>query len=143
MTQPKIYIVLVNFNGHDNTVETIESLAKQTYKNFQIVVVDNNTPSSLHIIQEWAKGTKTIGFNPPEEIRKFSFPYCNKPALFTTYNTFEAEEGGDAAIEKNLESETYGNATAPFRYPLIFVQASTDIGFAGGNNVGSRYALKK
>jgi GT2 family glycosyltransferase len=54
--QPKVYIVLVNFNGHNNTIETIESLAKQSYQNFQIVVVDNNTPASLQIIKDWADG---------------------------------------------------------------------------------------
>lgn len=143
MNQPKIYIVLVNFNGHDNTVETLESLAKQSYKNFQVVVVDNNTPASLQIIKEWANGTRTIGFNPPEEIRKFSFPYCNKPAVWTTYYVDEAESGGDSVRERVLEQQVDSNPQSPFKYPLIFVQAKSDIGFAGGNNVGSRYALRK
>lgn len=143
MTQPKIYIVLVNFNGHNNTVETLESLAKQSYKEFQIVVVDNNTPSSLQIIKEWANGTHTIEFNPPAEIRKYSSPDCNKPALWKSYNVAEAENGGDISREQELELKIAGNTTAPFKYPLIFVQATSDIGFAGGNNVGSRYALQK
>ena len=143
MSQPKIYIVLVNFNGHDNTIETIESLAKQSYRNFQVVVVDNNTPASLQIIKEWAEGSRTVNFNPPPEIEKFSMPYCNKPAAWISYTVEEAEKGGDLSKEQALEQQITTNATAPFNYPLIFVQAKSDIGFAGGNNVGSRYALKK
>ncbi len=143
MTQPKLYIVLVNFNGHNNTVETLESLAKQSYKEFQIVVVDNNTPSSLQIIKEWANGTRTIEFNPPAEIRMYSSPDCNKPALWKSYDVAEAEKGGNILSEKELELKIAGNNAAPFKYPLIFVQAKSDIGFAGGNNVGSRYALQK
>ena len=103
MSQPKIYIVLVNFNGHDNTIETIESLAKQSYKNFQVVVVDNNTPASLQIIKEWAEGSRTVNFNPPPEIEKFSMPYCNKPAAWISYKVEEAEKGGNQSKEQSWD----------------------------------------
>jgi GT2 family glycosyltransferase len=138
MHQPKVYIVLVNFNGHANTIETIESLAKQSYKEFQVVVIDNNTPASLQIIKDWANGKQTIEFNPPEEIKEFSLPYCNKPIPWIEYEIAEAEEGGNSEKENSLTS-----FQSPFKYPFIFIQARSDIGFAGGNNVGSRYALKK
>ncbi len=131
--ESKVYIVLVNFNGHNNTIETIESLAKQSYQNFQVVVVDNNTPVSLQIIKDWADGKTTIEFSPPEEIKQYSFPDCPKPIPYIEYEVAEAEAGG------KTESE---NKSA-FKFPFIFIQARSDIGFAGGNNVGSRYALAK
>lgn len=143
MTAPKTYIVLVNFNGHFNTIETIESLAKQSYTEFQIVVVDNNTPDSLKIICDWADGRETLTFNPPEEIRRFSTPACSKPVRWITYDVTTAEKGGNAATEQSLQMQVAADTHAAFKYPLIFVQANSDIGFAGGNNVGSRYALKK
>src|SRR6185436_3127382 len=124
MTEPKVYIVLVNFNGHNNTIETIESLAKQSYQNFQIIVVDNNTPASLQIIKDWADGKQIIEFNPPEEIKKFSLPYFSKPVSWIEYEREQAETGGDGEKEKSFAQ----SATA-FQYPLILVQARNDIGF--------------
>lgn len=137
MNQPKVYIVLVNFNGHVNTIETMESLAKQSYRHFQIVVVDNNTPASLQIIKDWADGKSTPEFFPPEAIRQFTFPLCTKPASYVEYEVNEAEKGGSTAQEMDSV------AGSPFTHPLIFIQARSDIGFAGGNNVGSRYALSR
>lgn len=54
LKEPNIYVVLVNWNGHSNTIECIESLLKSYYVHFQIIVVDNNSDtSSLEIICEW------------------------------------------------------------------------------------------
>lgn len=149
MNQPKVYIVLVNFNGHLNTLETIESLAKQSYHNFQIIVVDNNTPASLQIIKDWADGKTTIEFSSPEKIRQFSFPNCQKPIPYIEYEISEAESGGNQLTEGKSEIEnprlndSLGQAKSEIKLPLILIQARSDIGFAGGNNAGSRYALKK
>ncbi|MFI5134804.1 MAG: glycosyltransferase [Chitinophagales bacterium] len=142
---PKLYVVLVNFNGHTNTIETIESLAKQTYKNFQVAIVDNNTPASLQIIRDWADGKSTPEFSPPDEIKQFSFPLCEKPIPYIEYEIAEAEEGGNPEKETAI-GLTQGNPSTDLnflRYPLIMIQARSDIGFAGGNNVGARYALTK
>jgi len=144
---PKVYIVLVNFNGHNNTIETIESLAKQSYKDFQIVVVDNNTPASLQIIKDWADGKTSPEFSPPDEIKQFTLPLCKKPIPYIEYEIAEAESGGNSEKEKPLSlSPSLAPFTihhSPFTFPFIFIQARSDIGFAGGNNAGSRYALKK
>src|SRR6185503_13551418 len=144
---PKVYIVLVNFNGHNNTIETIESLAKQSYENFQIIIVDNNTPASLQIIKDWADGKTSPEFSPPDEIKQFTFPLCKKPIHYIEYEIAEAESGGNAAKENTTftihPSASSGQAHSLFSFPLILIQARNDIGFAGGNNVGSRYALAK
>ena len=39
--EPRVFIVLVNWNGKDVTLECLDSLYKVTYRNFRIVVVDN------------------------------------------------------------------------------------------------------
>ncbi|HED05971.1 MAG TPA: glycosyltransferase family 2 protein [Ignavibacteria bacterium] len=39
----KVSIILLNYNGAKDTIECIESLEKITYKNFEIIVVDNNS----------------------------------------------------------------------------------------------------
>ncbi len=136
---PKVYIVLVNFNGHNNTIETIESLSKQSYQNFQVVVIDNNTPASLQIIKDWADGKFIPEFSPPELIRQFTLPLSQKPIPYIEYEIKEGEAGGDPQME-NSSLIIHQSSLA---FPLILIQARNDIGFAGGNNVGSRYALKK
>jgi hypothetical protein len=138
--QPKVYLVLVNFNGHHNTIETMESLAKQSYQNFQIVVVDNHTPDSLQVIKDWAQGKSAPEFSPPESIRPLTLPLCPKPVPYVEYEMEAAEAGGNSEAEKLAEA---GHAHSVFRFPLILIQARSDIGFAGGNNAGSRYALAK
>ncbi|MCS6991199.1 MAG: glycosyltransferase family 2 protein [Chitinophagales bacterium] len=132
---PKVYIVLVNFNGHFNTIETLESLSRQTYRNFQIIVVDNNTPESLEWIRRWARGEWIPEFSPPEPIKHLTYPLCPKPVVYVSYEVAEAEQGGKPELEPEQEGA--------FCFPLIFIQARSDIGFAGGNNVGSRLALAR
>src|SRR6185436_20356490 len=121
MTEPKIYIVLVNFNGHNNTIETIESLAKQSYQNFQIVVVDNNTPASLQIIKDWADGKSSPEFSPPDEIKQFTFPFCQKPIPYIEYEVSEGERGGNPEKEKSLSPFT--SHVSHLTFPLILIQA--------------------
>lgn len=50
---PKIYIILLNWNGYSDTLECLESLKKINYPNFEVVVVDNNSSGDdVKIIQE-------------------------------------------------------------------------------------------
>jgi GT2 family glycosyltransferase len=43
----RVLVVLVNFNGYDNTVECLDSLSNLDYNYFDVVVVDNSTDSSF------------------------------------------------------------------------------------------------
>lgn len=50
---PKIYIILLNWNGFPDTLECLESLKKIDYPNFEVIVVDNNsTGDDVNIIKE-------------------------------------------------------------------------------------------
>ncbi|OGZ34499.1 MAG: hypothetical protein A2174_02690 [Candidatus Portnoybacteria bacterium RBG_13_41_18] len=81
---PRVYIIILNWNGCQDTIECIESLKKINYQDYKIVVVDNgSTDASIEIIPK---------------------------KYFQDINFIE--------IKKNL-------------------------GYAGGNNVGIRYALEK
>ncbi|MGL5084501.1 MAG: glycosyltransferase family 2 protein [Clostridium sp.] len=78
--QPLVYIILVNYNGAEDTIECIRSLDKIKYENYKIVVVDNNSSNN-----DYELLSKESGFK-----------------------LFKLEE---------------------------------NIGFAGGNNVGIKYAM--
>lgn len=43
MGYSKVSIIILNWNGKDDTVECLESLKKITYPNYNVVVVDNNS----------------------------------------------------------------------------------------------------
>ncbi|MBE6049619.1 MAG: glycosyltransferase family 2 protein [Clostridium sp.] len=81
--EPLVYIILVNYNGVEHTLECIESLQKINYKNFKIIVVDNA-----------------------------SFDDCC-----------------------NIVSKKYKD--------VYCIQSSENLGFAAGNNIGIKVALKE
>lgn len=82
--EPLVYIILLNYNGWRDTIECIESLNKIKYKNFEIIVVDNNST--------------------------------------------------DNSREKLLEYAKINN--------YIFLESESNNGFAAGNNLGVKFALK-
>jgi GT2 family glycosyltransferase len=43
MNQPKVSIIILNWNGLKDTVECLESLKKITYPNYEVIVVDNGS----------------------------------------------------------------------------------------------------
>jgi len=43
LSEPLVYIIILNYNGYKDTIECIHSLKDIDYKNYKIVVVDNNS----------------------------------------------------------------------------------------------------
>ena len=41
--EPKVSIIILNWNGLDDTIECLESLQKITYPNYEVIVVDNGS----------------------------------------------------------------------------------------------------
>ncbi|GKU27269.1 rhamnosyltransferase [Clostridium folliculivorans] len=51
--EPKVCIILLNYNGIKDTIECIESLNNIDYNNYEIIIVDNNSSdNSQEIIQK-------------------------------------------------------------------------------------------
>ncbi len=51
---PKVYIIIVNYNGVNDTIECIDSLRKITYSNYQVVIVDNaSTDDSYNMLRKY------------------------------------------------------------------------------------------
>ncbi|WP_462281087.1 glycosyltransferase family 2 protein [Salinivirga cyanobacteriivorans] len=66
----KVYIVLLNWNGSEDTIECIQSLKKLDYENFQILLLDNG--SSKESLAHLAEGLGISRDFPMNEISKFS-----------------------------------------------------------------------
>jgi len=47
MSEPVVYIVILNWNGKDVTLECLDSVLKINYKNFRVVVVDNGSQEKI------------------------------------------------------------------------------------------------
>ena len=53
MNLPKVFIIILNWNGLEDTLECLESVFKMAYPNFKVIVVDNgSTDKSVVVIQE-------------------------------------------------------------------------------------------
>ncbi|ADV46665.1 glycosyltransferase family 2 protein [Nitratifractor salsuginis] len=129
----KVYIVLLNYNGWEDTIECLESVLKNDYDNYQIIVVDNDSPNnSMEYIINWAEGKQEIVYDENSQLRHLSQPFELKPLKYIYYKKEEALKGG----EKEKELELNNN-------PLILIQAGENGGFAAGNNIGIKYALAK
>ena len=54
---PKVAIIILNWNGWKDTIECLESVLRNDYPNYQIIVVDNNSPNnSMEYLKAWAEG---------------------------------------------------------------------------------------
>ncbi len=63
----KVFIVLLNYNGSQDTIECIESLLKLDYVNYQIIIVDNSESlEPLQSLIDWAN------------LQTFSFRQCSE-----------------------------------------------------------------
>jgi len=128
----KVYIIILNYNGWKDTIECLESVLKSDYNNYQVIVIDNASPNnSMDYIINWAEGKQDIIYDEHSQLKYLSQPFEEKPLDYVFYSKEEALNGGDKEKESKLDN------------PIIFIQAGENGGFAAGNNIGMKYALKK
>lgn len=121
----KVYIIILNWNGWKDTIECLESVFCNHYDNYTVVVCDNDSSdNSLEKIKQWADGTINV---ETKNIESLEISTRRKPISYITYSKSEAEAGGFLIKEPEL----------------ILIKNGNNFGFAGGNNVGIRYALAK
>jgi hypothetical protein len=52
---PKVYVVVINWNGESDTIECLKSLTHVDYDNMHVIISDNGSrPESLRALREWA-----------------------------------------------------------------------------------------
>ena len=125
----KVAIIILNWNGWEDTIECLESLYQINYSNYDVIVIDNNSKDdSIQKIKEYADGkikmeSKFLKYNPE-----------GKPIKWIEYTREEAEAGGGK--ERELES-------SPANRKLILIKNEKNYGFSEGTNIGIGYALEK
>jgi len=138
----KVYIIVLNYNRWQDTIECLESVLRNDYTNYQVIVIDNDSSNnSMKYIKDWAEGKLDIWINPKHPLKDLSFPPIKKPIPYVYYTREEAEKGGNPKLENTLKYKLPDNITT--KEPLILIQSEKNKGYAAGNNIGIKYALKK
>lgn len=128
---PFVFVIVLMKDNWEDTLECLQSLQNLDYENCRIVLVDNGSDRVCYEkIIDWCKGKIFV------ETNFVKFKKENFPVHCIVYSKDEAEKGGDENKEKEI-----GNL--PFNRKLIFIRLDENLGFAGGNNIGIRYAMKK
>ncbi len=120
-----VSIIILNWNGWKDTIECLESVLNLSGGSFRVVVCDNaSTDGSTEKIKAWARGDVRAEAANPDLAHLISRP-SPKPIPFLELARGQAESG-----------------TARFDIPLVLIHNGANLGFAGGENVGIRYALR-
>lgn len=121
---PRVYIILVNWNGWQDTIECLESVFRLRYTNYFVIVCDNgSTDGSLQRIMRWAEGEISATARN-RDLAHLTEPPVPKPIPFLNIPAGDEAEGIDLTSTR-----------------LILIANGANLGFAGGNNVGIRLAL--
>jgi GT2 family glycosyltransferase len=121
----RVYIVVLNWNGWRDTLECLESVFRSDYPDYKVVVCDNaSSDGSIDRIRQWADG----------EIKA----ECTNPALAALTHPPVDKPLSSVAFDRGAG---YGEQVGDYR--LVLIQTGANLGYAGGNNVGLRYALSQ
>ena len=125
---PQIAIIILNWNGKQDTIECLESLYQITYPNYEVVLIDNHsTDESIEGVKKWADGEILV------ESKFFEYNRYSKPIKYLEYTREESEKGAGKEL---------GFTQMPSNRKIIIIRNEKNYGFAEGNNIGIRYALR-
>jgi hypothetical protein len=125
---PKVAIVILNYNGWKDTVECLESLRQTDYDNYETILLDNGSDdNSLEMIRCYCQGRLSVdsklpfadGLMEPVKLR-----FC--PA---------------GSIERMNQDETKADSSGNSRR-LVVIRTEVNHGFVGGNNLAVKFALR-
>lgn len=124
-------IIILNWNGWEDTIECLESLYRITYPNYEVIVVDNNSSNnSVGMLKKWAQGKEKIS-SP-----YFKYYKKNKPIKYLEYTKEELDKGQYLKDKKKLDF-------FPSDKKLFILKNDKNYGFTGGNNIALNQILNE
>lgn len=104
---PKVGIIILNWNGWKDTIECLESVFRNPYSNYQVIVVDNGSEDgSIEKIKAWTEGKqKILTSEPSHTLYYLSHPPVKKPISCIYYTREEAEKSGNFELEEKITKE--------------------------------------
>lgn len=114
----KVGVVILNFNGWQDTIACAESVLASTYAPSWVIIVDNaSTNDSLRWIRHWTQGNMEFA------LQELGAPASSPKPLKLVERT------GDECLAAPIGS-------------LVLVRSADNRGYAAGNNIGIRMLLQ-
>lgn len=124
----KVYVVVLNWNGWEDTLACLESILRSDYPALRVIVCDNaSTDGSPERIKAWAAGALEPACAPIKPVSYPIRPPVAKPIACLELTRAEAQR--NPALLPDV--------------PLTLIHTGGNLGYAGGNNIGLRYALAR
>src|ERR1035437_6231439 len=131
---PKVFVIILNWNGWEDTIECLESLSHILYPNYDVIIVDNDSQDdSLARIRAYARG-EVAG-----ESASLPNNYRREHLSVIDYTRQEAEDLHVATLSEKQARESFSKASTR---SFVIIQNEQNLGYAEGNNIGMHYALK-
>lgn len=120
VSQKRVAVIIVNWNGWVECIECLDSLFGQDHPNLHVFVVDNDSQDrSVERLANWCD-------SPSPDPKWFRHPGVIR---FTDRSDFES-------LPYRVVIRTDGEQFPPFGCRLTLVRSGGNLGFAGGCNVG-------
>ena len=121
-------IVIVNWKNAWDTLECLESVLRLDQRNWVAFVCDNDSQDgSIDIFKKWAERLVCVStLSPPAGLPQ------GPSRSDTEFNVF---------FEKPLNPSAEPRVIAYPAKSIVFIENDNNAGFAGGNNVGLKFAL--
>lgn len=123
---PKVAIIVLNWNGWQDTIECLESVYQISYPDYEVILIDNGSKDqSLEKIKEYAIGNLEVN----SEFMRYDGD--NKPIKVIELTKEQSEKMKDLGDRK----------ICPSNKKITIIKCSKNYGFAEGNNIGVRYSI--
>jgi len=97
MEKGKVSFIIVNWNGEKTIAECLDSVYSQTYKNYEVILLDNHSSDqSLEIIKKNYHVDKLIAFE-----KNYGFAEANNRGLKHAEGEYLALINNDTVLEKD------------------------------------------
>jgi GT2 family glycosyltransferase len=124
---PKISIIILNWNGWEDTLECLESVYRVNYPRYEVVVLDNGSEDdSVRRIAEH------FHLCPMTDQRPSNLASCKGTGQVVIYTSDNSSQG----INPGTPSEKEVSRR------LLIVSCERNLGFAEGNNVAMRFVME-
>lgn len=115
MKEPKVSIVAVNYNGKGLLETLLKSISKLSYKNYEVIVVDNKSSDGS---QDFVKKSKNVKLVENPSNMGYSginsaIRHCKGQYIFFLNNDIELDKNSLMEIVKTIESDKDAAMVAP------------------------------
>jgi len=124
MRLPKVSIIILNWNGWQDTLECLESLSKISYPRYEVIVVDNaSEDDSVKRIKQWAKKGLIKKFFLLENDKNYGFAEGNnigiRQVLKEKQSAYVLVLNNDTVVDKKFLNELVKKAESQAKIGVV------------------------